>query len=156
MGIDRTFDAALEKALLGAGIGLKPGAAILISLSGPTKVKAIPLIEQLHKSGCRMYATEGTSTFIRALGPDCTTVTKVLTGSHPNVVDVIRDGTVSAVINTPEGRYTGSLRDGFYIRRAAAEKRIPCFTWLDTARVAVEALGRAASYNVMTLREYVE
>jgi carbamoyl-phosphate synthase large subunit len=63
------------------------------------------------------------------------------------------------VINTPEGRYTGTLRDGFYIRRAATEKRIPCFTSVDTARAAVEALtaslrGEGASYQVRPLAEY--
>ena len=79
----------------------------------------------------------------------------MLSGDHPNVVDVIMDGTVQCVINTPEGRFTGSLRDGFHIRRAAAEKRIPCFTSIDTARAAIEALANAAEYDVATLREYV-
>jgi carbamoyl-phosphate synthase large subunit len=69
---------------------------------------------------------------------------------------VIRDGTVQCVINSTEGRITNSLRDGFHIRRAAAEKRIPCFTSLDTARAAVEALANPVEYNVATLREYLE
>ena len=76
-------------------------------------------------------------------------------GCFPNVVDVIQDGTVQCVINTPEGRLTGSLRDGFYIRRAAAEQRIPCFTSIDTARAAIEALARGSSYEVATVAEYV-
>jgi carbamoyl-phosphate synthase large subunit len=63
---------------------------------------------------------------------------------------------VQCVINTPEGRLTGSLRDGFYIRRAAAEARIPCFTSIDTARAAIEALTFTADYDVATVREYVE
>jgi carbamoyl-phosphate synthase large subunit len=83
-------------------------------------------------------------------------VTKVLSGERPNVVDVIQDGTVQCVINTPEGRITHSLRDGFHIRRAAAEKRIPCFTSIDTARVAVEAMSREAPYEVATLKEYAQ
>jgi len=83
-------------------------------------------------------------------------VTKVLSGNHPNVVDVIMDGSVNCVLNTSENRYTGSLRDGFHIRRAAAEKRIPCFTSIDTARAAVEALTAAVDYEIATLREYVE
>src|SRR5690606_19778056 len=103
---------------------------------------------KLAAAGCPLYATEGTSTMIRALGLAVTQVTKVLTGSHPNVVDVIQDGTVQCVINTSEGRLTGSLRDGFHIRRAAAEKRIPCFTSLDTARAAIEALTGPSDYGV--------
>ena len=72
-----------------------------------------------------------------------------------NVVDVINDGTVRSVINTPEGRMTGSLRDGFHIRRAAAEKRIPCFTSLDTAAAAIDSLDHADAFDVARLDEYV-
>jgi carbamoyl-phosphate synthase large subunit len=67
---------------------------------------------------------------------------------------------VACVINTPEGRYTGTLRDGFYIRRAATEKRIPCFTNIDTARAAVDALTASLrrdggeAYQVRPFREY--
>ena len=80
---------------------------------------------------------------IAALGLPVEQVTKRLNEGHPNVVDVINDGSVVCVINTPEGRYTGTLRDGFHIRRAATEKRIPCFTSIDTARAAVDALVAA-------------
>ena len=73
------------------------------------------------------------------LGMPVTMITKKLSEGHPNVVDVISSGTVDGVVNTITGG-SSALRDGFYIRRAAAEKRIPCFTWLDTARAAVETL----------------
>ncbi|MEP6872310.1 MAG: ATP-grasp domain-containing protein, partial [Anaerolineaceae bacterium] len=155
MGIDRTFAGALAKALLASDMALKPKASILLSISDRTKADALPLIKQLAAAGYGLYATEGTTRMIEALGVPVTTVTKVLTGEHPNVVDVIVDGTVQGVINTPEGRMTGSLRDGFHIRRAAAEKRIPCFTSIDTARAAIEALTNAAEYEVATLAEYV-
>ncbi len=156
MGIDRTFAGALAKALLASDMALRPGASILLSVSDRTKADALPLVKQLAAAGHKLYATEGTTRMIEALGIPVTTVTKVLTGEHPNVVDVIVDGTVQGVINTPEGRMTGSLRDGFHIRRAAAEKRIPCFTSIDTARAAIEALTNAADYEVATLAEYVK
>ncbi|MBI4304847.1 MAG: hypothetical protein HY678_00870, partial [Chloroflexi bacterium] len=74
---------------------------------------------------------------------------------HPNVVDVIIDGTVNAVVNTVTGERR-PLHDGFYIRRAAAERRIPCFTSLDTARAAVESLRETAqTYNVRRMSEYL-
>ncbi len=155
MGIDRTFEAALYKALLAADMALQPGSAVLLSLSDRTKADALPMIHKLADAGFQLYATEGTGQMISALGIPVTVVTKVLSGAHPNVVDVIRDGTVKCVINTPEGRFTGSIRDGFHIRRAAAERRIPCFTSLDTARVAVEAAVRKAEYNILPLPEYV-
>ena len=71
-------------------------------------------------------------------------------------LDVIRDGLVDVVINTSENRITGTLRDGFHIRRAAAEKRIPCFTSLDTARAAAAALTEGGlRYDVRPLTEYL-
>ena len=155
MGIDRTFEGAIAKALMASDIALKPNAAILLSLADKTKAAALPLVHQLAKAGYRFFATEGTSTMLSAMGIEVTCVTKVLTGDHPNVVDVINDGSVQCVINTTEGRFTGSLRDGFQIRRSAAEKRIPCFTSLDTAGAAIGALTRGAEYSVETLAEYV-
>jgi carbamoyl-phosphate synthase large subunit len=155
MGIDRTFEGAIAKALLASDIALKKDASILLSISDNTKADALPLIRRLATAGYRMYATEGTAKTIAALGLPVTEVTRVLSGAHPNVVDVINDGTVQCVINTPEGRMTGSLRDGFHIRRAAAEKRIPCFTAIDTARAAIEALASDGQYDVQTLAEYV-
>jgi carbamoyl-phosphate synthase large subunit len=155
MGIDRTFEAALAKALLASDLALKPGSSILLSISDRTKADALPLIRTLVEAGYSLYATEGTSKMIEALDIPVTPVTKVLSGNHPNVVDVIMDGSVKCVLNTSENRYTGSLRDGFHIRRAAAEKRIPCFTSIDTMRAAVQALASNSEYEIATLREYV-
>jgi len=63
---------------------------------------------------------------------------------------------VDAVINTPEGRVTATLRDGFHIRRAAAEKRIPCLTSIDTAAAAIDALvSGTPHFTVQPLREYL-
>lgn len=156
MGVDRAFEPALAKTLMAADMALKPRASVLLSISDGTKADALPLIHKLHEAGYRIYATEGTSKMVEALNIEVTSVTKVLSGEHPNVVDIIMDGSVQCVINTSENRYTGSLRDGFHIRRAAAEKRIPCFTSIDTARAAVTALVTASEYEVATLREYVE
>ena len=140
MGVDHTYEAALAKALVAADLALEPATPVLLSLSDRTKAEALPLIHGLHEAGCELYATEGTGAMLEALGIPATVVTKVLSGERPNVVDVIADGTVRCVLNTPEGRLTGSLRDGFHIRRAAAEKRIPCFTSIDTARAAIGAM----------------
>jgi carbamoyl-phosphate synthase large subunit len=156
MGVDRAFEPALAKTLMAADMALKPRASVLLSISDRTKADALPLIHKLNEAGYRIYATEGTSKMVEALNIEVTPVTKVLSGDHPNVVDVIMDGSVQCVINTSENRFTGSLRDGFHIRRAAAEKRIPCFTSIDTARAAVRALVTASEFEVATLREYVE
>jgi carbamoyl-phosphate synthase large subunit len=166
MGIDADFPAALTKALMSADLALKPGGGpgggVLLSIADRHKSEMLPVIHALHDAGFRLYATEGTAALISALGLPVDSVEKGLSLGHPNVVDVINDGSVSCVINTPEGRYTGTLRDGFYIRRAATEKRIPCFTSIDTARAAVDALTATLSHNgavpyqVRPLHEYRE
>ena len=91
---------------------------------------------------------------IEAAGLPVKIITKKLSEGHPNVVDIINDGTVDGVVNTITGGQA-PLRDGFFIRRAAAEKRIPCFTSLDTVRAAVEALANGSQiYTVQPLPDY--
>jgi carbamoyl-phosphate synthase large subunit len=135
---------------------LPPGGAMLISIADRDKPEAVPIIKQLASTGYKIYATEGTAAMLSALGLGVTLITKKLSEGHPNVVDVINDGTVQGVINTVTG--TGTvLRDGFHVRRAAAERRIPCYTSLDTARVAVEILASGGhQYNIRPLKEYRE
>jgi carbamoyl-phosphate synthase large subunit len=155
MGIDTDFRAALAKALLAADMALPPKGSILLSLADRTKPEAIPIIRRLAQAGYRLYATEGTAALIRGLGLEVAEVTKRLSQGHPNVVDIIRQGLVDAVINTPEGAQMATIKDGFYIRRAAVERRIPCFTSIDTARAAVEALVvDQHRFSVQPLPEY--
>ncbi len=155
MGIDTTWPAALTKALLASDLMLPPTGAALLSISDHTKAEAMPIVKQLAAAGYRFYATEGTAAMIRAIGHPVEQVHKILAAGHPNVVDIIRGGLVNVVINTSENRITGTLRDGFHIRRAAAERRIPCFTSIDTARVAAEALGGGSRYNIRPLSDYL-
>jgi carbamoyl-phosphate synthase large subunit len=155
MGIDRTFRPAFAKALMAAGLMLPKKGSILLSMADRTKSDAVTLVKELHQAGYRLYATEGTAAMISAMGLEVTTITKVLSGDHPNVVDVISDGTVDAVVNTVTGDRE-SLQDGFNIRRVATEKRIPCFTSIDTARAAAESLnGPTDDYSVAPLQEYL-
>jgi carbamoyl-phosphate synthase large subunit len=154
MGIDYTFDAALAKALLAAGLMLPPRGAILFSIADRDKPEASPIIRKFAQIGYKLYATEGTAGMIATMGLPVTTITKKLGEGHPNVVDVINDGTVDGVVNTVTGGRI-PLKDGFYIRRAAAEKRIPCFTSLDTARAVAETLVNGIhTYNAQPLPDY--
>ena len=156
MGIDKTFEAAVAKALQAADMALPKTGAILLSLADHTKAEAVPLVRSLAQAGYRIYATEGTASMVRALDIPVEQVPKRLDQGYPNVVDVIREGLVNAVINTPEGRITETLRDGFHIRRAAAEKRIPCLTSIDTAAAAVHALvAEDPHFTIQPLRDYL-
>ena len=155
MGIDSNFSAALTKALLAARLNLREGMGVLLSIADQHKAEAVTLIRGLDRAGCSLYATEGTAAMIAAMGLPVTMTTKKLREGHPNVVDVINDGSVGAVINTISS-VSEVLRDGFNIRRAAVERQMPCFTSLDTARAAVESLltGNSA-YAVGTMRDYL-
>jgi len=154
MGIDYTFDAALAKVLLAAGLMLLPQGSILFSIADRDKPEALPIIRKFSQVGYKLYATEGTAAMIEAVGIPVKMISKKLSEGHPNVIDIISDGTVNGVVNTITGGRI-PLRDGFEIRRAAAEKRIPCFTSLDTARVAVEALVNGGQiYSAQPLADY--
>ena len=91
---------------------------------------------------------------IEAAGLPVIMTSKKLSEGHPNIIDLINDGTISGVVNTITGGHM-PVRDGFYIRRAAAEKRIPCFTSLDTIRAATEALAKGGQiYTAQPLPDY--
>ncbi|MCZ6707746.1 MAG: carbamoyl-phosphate synthase large subunit [Chloroflexi bacterium] len=154
MGIDRDLEGALTKALLAAGMALPESGAALLSIADKDKPDAIEMVRQLGESGYTLFATAGTGELVTALGFDVTVVPKRLAEEHPNVVDIIREQKVTVVINTPEGR-RGALRDGFHIRRAAVEHRIPLFSNIDTAIHAVRSMGaRRSDYSVLTMSEY--
>jgi len=91
---------------------------------------------------------------IEAVGLPVTMTSKKLSEGHPNIIDFINDGTISGVVNTITGDQIPQ-KDGFHIRRAAAEKHIPCFTSLDTIRAAVEALATGSQiYTAQPLPDY--
>jgi len=154
MGIDYRFEAALAKTLLAAGLMLPKEGGILLSVSDRDKPEAVPIIKKLAGIGYKLYATEGTAAMLSAMGLPVTMTTKKLSEGHPNVLDVIIGGNVQGVINTVTSSGT-VMRDGFAIRRTAAERRIPCFTSLDTARAAVDILVRDKhDYHVQPLASY--
>lgn len=154
MGIDHTFEAALDKALQAAGMMLPPQGSLLVSIADHDKAEALPILRKFYAAGFHFYATEGTSEMIEAAGMPVKFITKKLSEGHPNVVDIIRNGIVDGVINTTTGGRV-PLRDGFEIRRAAAEKRIPCFTSLDTASALAGVMASDShNYSVKPLTEY--
>ncbi|MBT3260405.1 MAG: carbamoyl phosphate synthase large subunit, partial [Deltaproteobacteria bacterium] len=100
MGIDLTFKAALTKALIAAGLMLPQKGGILLSIADRDKAEALPMIKKLAAAGYKLYATEGTAAMIKSIGLPVIMISKILSGQRPNVVDVISDGTVNALVNT--------------------------------------------------------
>ncbi len=166
MGVDRSLAGALRKAFVAAGMTLPRGGSVLLTVADQDKPEIFPIASRLVQLGCRMYATRGTAEALRRAGFSATPVAK-LGEPGPTVVDLIQQGGVDLVINTmsgiPEPGRPGPagatelppLRDGFEIRRAAVERRIPCLTSLDTASALVEAAVRAGEgLEVRTITEW--
>jgi len=154
MGIDRSFDAAFFKALIAAGLSLPPRGAILVTIADEDKADSLEMIAALTRMGYRLYATEGTAAMIERAGMPVQMVTKRIGHGSPDMLDVIRDGVVDGVINTP-GPADKEILDGIEIRRAAVERGIPCITSLDTARTVVGAMERSGeSFTVEPIGSY--
>ena len=164
MGIAQDLPTAQYKAFLSTMPELPPDGAALCSIADADKQEALPILRGLHALGIRLYGTAGTAALLGESDIPATTVQKLRDG-HPNVVDVIQSGQVQLVVNTvstsapvADNGAGVPLRDGYEIRRASVERRIPCLTSLDTARALVQALRssrREHRSSVATLGEYV-
>jgi len=164
MGIAEDLPSALFKAFQSTMQALPHDGAALCSIADPDKEEAVPIMRALHALGLTLYATEGTARRLREAGLEAISVHKLRDG-HPNVVDVIGSGQVHLVLNTVSGPSRAMpvaagapLRDGYEIRRASVERRIPCLTSLDTARALAQALRaarREPRSRVAVLGEYV-
>ncbi len=153
MGVDRAFAPALWKSLVAAGLAPAPSGEVLVTVADKDKEEVVPIIEGLHWLGYDLVATRGTAALIRSLGIGVREVGKLSEGDH-QILRVIRSGKCAAVVNTPTLGKTVD-RDGFLIRRAAVEARVPCLTSLDTALAVVTALrASAVTYDVAPLAVY--
>ena len=156
MGIDRTFEPAFFKALIASGLAMPPNGSILVSVADEDKSDALEMVTKLARLGYHLFATEGTASMIERAGIPVQMVTKRIGRGSPDMLDVILNGTVDGVINTP-GPADKEILDGLEIRRAAVERGIPCITSVDTARTVVEAMEKAGSvYTVQPVQAYRE
>jgi carbamoyl-phosphate synthase large subunit len=155
MGIDFELRPALAKALIAGNLMLPAKGSILVTIADKDKTEAVPWLKQLHEIGYLFYATVGTAALLKGLGIPVIQVNKI--GEPvPNAQSIVADGIVDGVVNTI-ANVAASLRDGFEIRRTATERRIPCYTSLDTARVVVETLAYGGlEYSVLPTADYVD
>ena len=153
MGIGDTFGEAYGKAMMGAGLSLPRKGKAFLSVKDSDKGTAVLLARKLNRLGFDIVATLGTSARLREVGLTVEDVFKVNEG-RPNIVDHIKSGDISLVINTPLGRV--SRFDEQAIRRAALQYNVPCVTTMTGARALVEAIAAAESHatpNVRSLQE---
>jgi len=145
IGVARTLNEALSKAFAASGVKVVRGGAVLLTIADVDKPEIFPIVSRLVELGYRLVATEGTARALRQAGFSPRVVAKI--GEEgPTVLDVITRGEVDLVINTMSNIYAQPdevggpvFKDGFEIRRAAVERRIPCLTSLDTAAALLES-----------------
>ncbi len=160
IGIAGTLNEALRKAFAASGMHVERGSAALLTIADADKPELFPIVSRLIQLGCRLVATDGTARALRAAGFSPRVVAKI--GEEgPTVLDVIVRGEVQLVINTMSNIYEDPgdgnpvFKDGFEIRRAAVERRIPCLTSLDTATALLEsAVVAADELEVRTIDEW--
>lgn len=138
LGIDRTYVAALYKALIASGIQFKPKGKVILSVRNDDKPQAVEIARQFAARGYEIMSTPGTGYALSDAGVKCEFVNKIKDGS-PNLLELLFSGGVSLMINTPEaGQRSDS--DAARIRRACIETGVACITSIDTAQALADAL----------------
>ena len=123
-----------------------------VSVRDEDKRALEPIVRGLHEMGFSLIATHGTALHIKGLGIPCEEIFKVAQGS-PNIVDYIKEGRVTLVINTPDAEGTA---DSFSIRRTALDMRLPYCTTMVGAEAAVEGIRalKTQPFEVKALQDY--
>jgi carbamoyl-phosphate synthase large subunit len=147
MGIAPTFGGAVMKAFEATGVSVPKTGKVFLSVNDNDKARILPIAENLHKLGYQLVATHGTADFIGGRGIPVKPVLKVSEG-RPNVVDDIKNGTISLIINTPLGHR--ARQDEYAIGWAAIKYRVPFITTLSAA----EAIVRGLRANQRSPHEY--
>jgi carbamoyl-phosphate synthase large subunit len=154
MGISSEFGAAISKAQMGAGNTLPTEGTVFISVNNSDKNElTLSIARDYRRLGFSLVATEGTSRFLRENNIECASVYKVNEG-RPNVVDMIKNGDIKLVINTPLGEE--SRYDEYSIGWAAIEQKVSFTTTLSAAATAVKGIEQQKLHGieVKSLQEY--
>ncbi len=153
LGIAKTFNEAIYKAFLGAGIDLPKHRQMIITVKDADKGEAIEVGRRFEKLGYKIYATRSTAKALNDAGVKARKVNKISQES-PTVMDLILGHRIDLVIDTPtQGR--DKSRDGFLIRRTSIETGVNCLTSLDTAKALATSLENKND-NPLTLVNIAE
>jgi carbamoyl-phosphate synthase large subunit len=153
MGVGASFGEAYGKAMEGAGLSLPMSGKAFISVTNADKGQAVILARRLNKLGFDLVATYGTANRLREVGLECESVFKVNEG-RPNIADLIRQGDIALIINTPLGKT--SHYDEKAIRKAALQFNVPCVTTITGAEALVESIATKRSQKHVTVRSLQE
>lgn len=155
MGIDEDFYAACYKALIAAGNKLPTEGGVYITVNDNDKPRILESARQLVEMGFTIYATKGTSTYLREHGVENVPVFRLDEHQRPNAIGLMRDGKINLVINTPTEK-SGAIRDGYTMRRLAVELEIPFMTTVQGAEIVVGSINvaRSGSNGVRSMKEF--
>jgi carbamoyl-phosphate synthase large subunit len=154
MGIDTTFPIAFAKSQIAGGTKLPTSGGVFVSVRDDDKQAIIEPIRALASFGFTVYATGGTAELLNASGVKTTTLQKIGTGARPNVIDLMTNGEVGLIINTPTK--TGHLTDEGKIRSTAVRLNTPLISTAAAAAATVRAIAamREKEWGVAALQDY--
>jgi carbamoyl-phosphate synthase large subunit len=155
MGMAAEFGLAFAKAQLGAGMRIPLSGQAFLSVNHNDRANLLPIARGLVDLGFSLVATRGTAGHLRQHGLQCRDVYKVLEG-RPNVVDLMKNGEIDLIINTPLGR--DSYFDEKRMRTTATQRGVPLVTTLSGGHAIVEAISamRGNGLDVRSLQETYE
>ncbi|MBQ8403286.1 MAG: carbamoyl-phosphate synthase large subunit [Clostridia bacterium] len=139
IGYDDSLNRALYKALQASGMQVMNYGTVFATISDADKEEALPLIRRFYNMGFNIEATAGTAEFLKGHGIRTRVKKKISEGSE-EILDSIRQGYVTYVINTRNLNAAGTSSDGFLIRQCATENNVSIFTSLDTLKVLLDVL----------------
>ena len=142
LGIAKTFNEALYKAFLGAGINLPKYKNMIITVKDEDKEDIVPIAQRFQALGYKIYATRNTAKALNENGVNAIRTNKIEQES-PNLLDLILGHKIDLVIDTPTQGNGDKTRDGFLIRRNAIETGVYCITAMDTANALARSLETA-------------
>ena len=142
LGIAKTFNEALYKAFLGAGVQLPKYKQMIMTVKDADKPEAVGVAKRFEALGYKIYATRSTAKYLQEHGVNALRVNKISQES-PNVMDLILGHKIDLVIDTPTQGNGDKTRDGFLIRRNSIETGVYCITAMDTANALARSLETA-------------
>lgn len=152
LGSDVNLEKALYKALVASGISVPMHGNVLLTIADEDKSEALKLAKRFADIGYGIYATKGTAKLLEENRLFVHHANKIEEGGDNSVVEIIRHGRVNFVINTMSNKTNSTSKDGFLIRRVAAENNISCMTSLDTAEALTRVL-EALSFSMISMNE---
>ncbi len=154
MGIDKNFGVAFAKSQLAVNQKFPQSGTIFFSVKDRDKNDIASLAKKIANLGFNIITTKGTGEFLEKMGIKCDKVLKIREG-RPNVLDLLKNGEIDLIINTPEGSEARS--DGYYLRTAASVLNIPCITTISGASAAIQGIYELkinSNINVKAIQDY--